>query len=93
MKHEYNDRWKKFIKRSLVNIDYFGYGLNDEIVDEISYMLEPINITQSTNLFAAGEICNNIYVISSGEINIYVNNNGQETYVDTLYTGCTVGSY
>ena len=76
-----------------MNIDYLGYDLNDQILDEISYLVDPVNIKRHDNLFAASETCSNIYIISSGEINIYLNNNGQETYVDTLYTGWTLGSY
>lgn len=76
-----------------MNIDYLGYGLDDQIIDEISYLVDPVNIQRRDNLFTAGETCSNIYIISSGEINVYLNNNGQETYIDTLYTGWTLGSY
>lgn len=32
-------------------------------------------------------------MISKGELDIYVNNNGKESYIETLYSGCTIGSY
>ena len=61
-----------------MNIDYLGYDSDDQILDEISYLVDPVNIKKHDNLFTAGETCSNIYIISSGEINIYLNN-GQET--------------
>ena len=93
MHENYNDRWKRFKKKSLRNIDYFSLGINDNIIDELSYLLEPISLKEESELFVAGEFCKNIHIVSEGEINIYVNNNGKETYLETLYTGCTIGAY
>lgn len=93
MHDHYKDRWKKFKKRSLRNIDYLSFGISDNVVEQISYILEPITIKENTDLFTTGEFWKTIHIVSEGELNIYVNNNGNETHLETLYTGCTVGSY
>ena len=52
IRHNYNDRWKKFMKRSLRNIDYFTYGLTeDKVIEEITYLLEMIDIKHEDYLF------------------------------------------
>lgn len=89
----YNDKWKKFIKRSIKNIDYFSYKISDKIIEEISYMFDTVSLKEEDFLFRAGIVCNEIYIISNGELDIYVHNNSKETYVETLYTGWSIGSY
>ena len=51
----YNDRWKKFKKRCIRNIDYLSYGISDKIIEEITYMFELVSIKQGDYLFKAGE--------------------------------------
>ena len=91
--HSYNDKWKKFKKRCIRNIDYMSYGISDRIIEEITYMFDLVSIKQGDFLFKAGQPCRDIHIISRGEINIYVHNNTKETFIDTLYTGCTIGAY
>ena len=84
----YRDKWKKFMKKSLRNIDYLNYEtINDKIIEDITYTLELIDVKQGDHLFKAGTQCQNIYMISNGQIEIYVNNNGKDCFIDTLYTG------
>lgn len=92
MKTDYNDRWKKFIRKSLLNIDYFSQDICEYIIEEITYQLQPMEINKGSELILAGEACTNIYIISAGELDIYMNN-GNETYIDTLYAGCSLGAY
>jgi hypothetical protein len=35
IREKYKDPWKKFQKKSIHNIDYFSYGISDEIIEEI----------------------------------------------------------
>ncbi|CAI2372633.1 unnamed protein product [Moneuplotes crassus] len=90
---QYNDKWKKFMKRSLRNIDYLNMSISDEIVEELAYKLDKTAATQSSVIFKAGNPCNDIHIITSGELDVYVNNNKKDIYLDTLYTGCVIGSY
>lgn len=88
---EYNDRWRKFMHRSLRNIDYFATGVANRVINELSYQFEYISLEQGRYLFQAGDICDSIHVVCSGELEIYLNSNMEESYLDTLYTGCTIG--
>jgi CRP-like cAMP-binding protein len=90
---EYSDKWMKFQKRALRNIDYLNTTIPDKVIDELIYKLEQVTVTQDTLVFRSGTPCKSIYIISNGELDIYVNNNNKDTYLDTLYTGCVVGSY
>lgn len=90
----YNDKWKRFLKRSLKNIDYLSEGISDQIIDEISYMFEIIGVEKGTFLFKKGTPCKDIYIISNGELEIYIDNRrNKSTLLETLDTGCSVGCY
>ena len=93
MRIHYNDKWKRFMKRALKNVDYLSCGVPDKILEEITYVLDLIDIKEGDYLFKAGHSCRNIYIISKGEIDVFVKNNEKEFYIDTLYTGCSIGSY
>ena len=81
------------MQRSLRNVDYLQKGISNNILEEISYKFEVININKDDYLFQVGSPCKNLYIIAQGEIDIYVSNSSREAYLDTLYTGCTIGSY
>ena len=40
-----------------------------------------------------GTPCTNIYIISNGECEVSIVNNNKATFLDVLYTGCSVGCY
>ena len=56
-------------------------------------MFEIVSIKEDNYLFRAGTPWRDIYIISQGELNIFVHNNAKETFIETLYTGWTLGSY
>ena len=93
IRNKYNDKWKKFIKRSIKNIDYLSYNIHNDIIDDISYCFELISISQGEYLFKNATIWKDIHMISNGEINIFIGEHKKEQFLDTLYTGCTIGSY
>lgn len=93
IREEYNDSWKKFLKKVLRNIDYLSYNMSDETIEEIAYLLEPLTISEDTLLFRSGAKCKDIYIISDGIINIYVNNANKETFLDALHIGSSIGTY
>lgn len=51
----YQDKWRKFIKRSLRNVEFLAQSMPDEIVEEISYKLEIKSIAKGDYLFKVGE--------------------------------------
>lgn len=93
MREEYQDKWKKFIKRCIRNIDYLSFGISDKIVEELTYLFELTSLKEENYLFQAGQPCKDIYIINNGELNIYVHNNTKETYLESLYTGWSIGAY
>lgn len=94
IRKKYNDKWKRFIKRSLKQIDYLSEGVSDQIIDEISYLLDIVTIDKGDYLFKKDSPWKEIFIVSNGELDVYLGNNTkQPTYLETLYTGCIVGSY
>lgn len=89
----YNDKCKRFIKHVVSSIDYFSYDIPDKILDEMAYMFEVITIEKDTFLFKKGSSCKEMYVITNGELDIYIGTYKQDTHLDTLYAGCIIGSY
>lgn len=55
IKNNYQDRWRKFVKRSLRNVDYLGIEVSEDIVEEISFQCEPISIHEGEVLFLSGK--------------------------------------
>jgi CRP-like cAMP-binding protein len=89
----YNDKWRRFMHRSLRNINYLGSGISSRIIDEISYRFEMISVNKGDYLFQAGTPWDSIYIIKQGEIDVYLQSSVMETYFDTIYAGCSIGSY
>jgi len=88
MMSSYHDKWKKFQKRAIRNIDYLNSTkITDSVIEEIIYKLDPVTISKGSDVFKAGTPCKEIHIVTSGEVDIYVNNNNRDTYLDTLYTG------
>ncbi|CAI2361263.1 unnamed protein product [Moneuplotes crassus] len=94
--HEkYQDRWRKFVKRSLRNVEFLEQKVPEDLIEELSYKMQFKNISKTDYLFKSGTPCRSIIIIVSGRVEILImnNNNGNESYLDTLYSGCTIGSY
>ena len=92
MRKQYQDKRKTFIKKVLKNIDYLA-EVPDVVLEEMTYLLEPVNITPGSYLFKRGTPCKEIYLVCNGDLDIYIGKNSRENIIDTLYTGCTVGAY
>lgn len=68
MKAKYNDHWRSFVKKGLRNIDYLNFGIhltdtnflsenmNEQVIDELSYKVELMNLTPGTEIIKAGKI-------------------------------------
>jgi len=50
----YNDKWKRFIKRSVKSIDYLYSGIPDKVIDDISYLFEIVVVEENGYLFKSG---------------------------------------
>lgn len=93
IRSSYKDRWKRFIIRVLYNIDYFGAGLPNYIYEELSYLLEIVSFNKGEYVYKANQLCEYIYIISKGEVDIMLNKVNSDVNIDTLYTGWSIGSY
>ncbi len=45
------------------------------------------------HMIEAGQEADSIYIVVDGQLDVYIVNNGQQTVLDTIYSGCTVGAY
>lgn len=91
----YQDRWRKFVKRSLRNVEFLDKSVSEEIIEEISYKLKLKNASKGDYIFKSGAAWRKIIIIASGRVEILIssNQNISETYLDTLYSGWSMGSY
>ncbi|CAI2366862.1 unnamed protein product [Moneuplotes crassus] len=95
IKENYQDRWRKFVKMSLRNIDFLSNGVSDEVIEEISYKMEMISLHANEHLFHSGYPCREIFIICNGELEIMISSKSIATgrYLETLSSGCNIGSY
>lgn len=91
----YQDKWRNFTKRVLRNIEFLTKSVPDRVIEEISYKLDLISVAKHDYLFKAGNNCENIYIICKGRMELLVTNqdSNNESYLDTIYSGCSIGSY
>jgi CRP-like cAMP-binding protein len=86
---DYKDKWKKFAKRVIANIDYLGYVMSDKIIEELYYKVEMFKVNEGNYLLQAGNPCKEIHMVVNGEVEIFIKNNKNvESYLDTMYQGC-----
>ena len=52
---EYNDPWKSFMMKVLRNVDYLSKDIPNETLQEITYLLETITISEDSILFQPGD--------------------------------------
>ena len=50
----YHDKWRKFIRQTIKNIDYFSKEIPDKVISEVSYLFELVTIEQDDYLFRKG---------------------------------------
>ncbi|CAI2372437.1 unnamed protein product [Moneuplotes crassus] len=91
----YQDKWKKFMITALRNIVFLENStIPDEVIEEITYKVKTVTFTAGASIFKQNEKCSDIIIVASGEISVSINNNQvYDIELDTLYSGCTIGSY
>lgn len=90
---EYNDPWKSFMMKVLRNVDYLSKDIPNETLQEITYLLETITISEDSILFQPGDNWKHIHIICDGRLDLYVNNGNIDKYLDTLHVGSSIGAY
>lgn len=94
MHKNYQDKWKKFLMRALRNIDFLNNKVDDDTIEEITYKVRLDNYNADNYIFKQSQRWKEIFIVVNGEIDIFINNNKiYDIHMDTLYSGCTIGSY
>ena len=79
---------------ALKSIDLFkNKEITDEIIENIIYDLEYINFIEGSKLFDEGDNCDQIFIIMSGTVDILMKYGIADIYADTIYSGCSIGTY
>lgn len=89
---KYHDHWKDYQIQMLGEIDYFK-KLHYEAKEEMHYLLKQENFETGAKVFSRGTECTNIYIIVSGEIELYVEQSSKEYKLDVLRPGSIIGTY
>ena len=82
----YQDKLKSFLHHILRSIDYIK-DLEEDSIEEISYHLKYEYYEKQQIVFRAGQSVDRIYFISTGEAEIFINYEGEEFIIDSLYQG------
>ena len=91
---KYSDKWKNFVESVLMRIDYLSDSLTPSLFDKILYQLKTITINQGSYLFKRNEICNSVYIIANGEMDMIAGKRERdEKVVETLSKKSVIGIY
>mmetsp|Transcript_20180 Transcript_20180/g.19822 ORF Transcript_20180/g.19822 Transcript_20180/m.19822 type:complete len:114 (-) Transcript_20180:721-1062(-) len=91
--YNYQDKWKKFLMKTLKNISFLSHEISDVILEDLIYELDTERIEEGNYLFRKGFSCDCIYIVIHGEVDIYMENNGRETFIETLHQSSNIGTY
>ena len=58
--------------------------------ERISYKLKTRVYNVNEIVFKTGEPVNKLYIVSKGEVQMFINVMGEEVELDTLYKGCII---
>lgn len=79
---------------ALKGIDVFkDKMIDEEFIENISYDLDYVNYNDGSKLFSEGDEWTNVKIILGGNVEIFMNRNNVDIYCDTLYWGCSIGTY
>ena len=89
----YRDPWKTFLKRLLRGGVHYLEHADDELVEELTYLLKPESIEEGTEVIPVGTECKKIYFLIEGEVRVFIERirGGPRIHLDTLYQGCSIG--
>ena len=90
--YDYKDKWKLFLKRLLIKIDFLSSGCENKILDDIVLELRTKHYQINETIFDYGHNWNQIYIILYGKVDIFIRNNRQ-VFLETLTQGANIGTY
>jgi CRP-like cAMP-binding protein len=90
---EYNDWWKKYLKKLILSVEYFKKW-KPATIEELMYSLREEFIEANKVIYKSGETIDNIKFISNGVIQLILRfDDGKEIVVDHLRQGSCLGLY
>ena len=89
----YEDKFKTFQIRLLKNIVFIDDTVPTSVLEELTYRLKQETIGAGKYLVKSGYLADQIYLIVNGQFEVLIEKNSKETFIDTLYSGCTIGGY
>ena len=88
---KYSDKLKVFQK--LVLSDIYTKHLEDETLEEMTYTIKQKYYEQDKVIFRAKDKIENLYMILSGTVEIFIELKDKEILFDTLSRGCLISLY
>ena len=89
----YQDRWKKFLKKAISKIWFLSHSISDIILENLFYELESERYEAGDYIFKQGYYWDWIYIVIHGKVDVFINNNGKDSYIETLTQYCNIGAY
>jgi CRP-like cAMP-binding protein len=90
---EYNDCWKRFLRKLILSVEYFR-RCKPETIEELIYSMRQEYVESNKVIFKAGESIENLQFISNGTIDIMLRfDDGKEIVIDHLRQGACFGAY
>ena len=89
----YQDKWKKFLKKTLKNISFLSHDISDVILEDLIYELDTERVETGQYIFKKGFSWDWIYIVIHGEVDIFMENNSRETFIESLSQSSNIGTY
>jgi signal-transduction protein with cAMP-binding, CBS, and nucleotidyltransferase domain len=88
----YNDKWKQLLIKTLSAVDYFR-NLPHNIKEELHYKLIVENFENGAKVFVEGNECREITFVTSGALELYIEDGNTTHTLEVLNLGSCVGAY
>ncbi|TNV87375.1 hypothetical protein FGO68_gene10041 [Halteria grandinella] len=89
---KYKDHWKLFQINTLEQVPYFK-GLSFAKREEIHYKLQQENFEKGAQIIQKDQECTDVIFVVSGQMDLIIEKEGKEYFLDSLGPGCTLGAY
>lgn len=89
---EYNDPWKQFQNNSLRNVPYLR-DIPQPVIEQVHYTLSAENHETGSRVFSEGSECRSVYIVTSGALELFVEDGRDQRSLDILGPGSWIGAY
>lgn len=89
---DYNDPWKQFQITTLKNVPYLR-EVPQSIIEQLHYTLQVENHEAGARVFSEGSECRQVYFVTSGTLELFVEDGREQRILDSLGPGSWIGAY